>query len=504
MTTFELLAHGLMVALQPMNLLYALIGVTLGTAVGVLPGIGPALTVALLLPVTYKLDPAGSLIMFAGIYYGGMYGGSTTSILLNTPGESSSIVTALEGNKMARAGRGGPALATAAIGSFVAGLLATVGLAFVAPTVVKLALSFGPAEYFALMVLAFMTVSAAFGESTLRGLTSLFIGLLLGLIGIDLQTGQARLAFGIPDLLDGVEVTTLAVALFAIGEALSVAATKGGDSTIQAIKGSVWMTREDWRRSWKPWLRGTAIGFPIGAMPAGGAEIGTFLSYSVEKQLTTKPEEFGNGAIEGVAGPEAANNASAAGTLVPLLTLGLPTTATAAIMLAGFQQFGLQPGPLLFTSNPQLVWGLIASLLVANLMLLVLNLPLIGLWVKLLTIPTPWLYAGILMFATLGTIGANPSTFELGLLLAFGLLGYGLRRFHYPIAPVVVGLILGPLAEQQLRRAVAISQGDPSALFHSWIAVVLWLLAAAAVLVPLYLRWRGKDKILSQLGGDED
>ncbi|MCG7505498.1 tripartite tricarboxylate transporter permease [Mesorhizobium retamae] len=504
MTTFELLAHGLVVALQPMNLLYALIGVTLGTAVGVLPGIGPALTVALLLPVTYKLDPAGSLIMFAGIYYGGMYGGSTTSILLNTPGESSSIVTALEGNKMARAGRGGPALATAAIGSFVAGLLATIGLAFVAPTVVKLALSFGPAEYFALMVLAFMTVSAAFGESTLRGLTSLFIGLLLGLIGIDLQTGQARLAFGIPDLLDGVEVTTLAVALFAIGEALSVAATKGGDSTIQAIKGSVWMTREDWRRSWKPWLRGTAIGFPIGAMPAGGAEIGTFLSYSVEKQLTTKPEEFGNGAIEGVAGPEAANNASAAGTLVPLLTLGLPTTATAAIMLAGFQQFGLQPGPLLFTSNPQLVWGLIASLLVANLMLLVLNLPLIGLWVKLLTIPTPWLYAGILMFATLGTIGANPSTFELGLLLAFGLLGYGLRRFHYPIAPVVVGLILGPLAEQQLRRAVAISQGDPSALFHSWIAVVLWLLAAAAVLVPLYLRWRGKDKILSQLGGDED
>lgn len=504
MTTFELLAHGLVIALQPMNLLYALIGVTLGTAVGVLPGIGPALTVALLLPVTYKLDPAGSLIMFAGIYYGGMYGGSTTSILLNTPGESASIVTALEGNKMAKAGRGGPALATAAIGSFVAGLIATIGLAFIAPAVVKIALSFGPAEYFALMVLAFMTVSAAFGESTLRGLTSLFMGLLLGLIGIDLQTGQARLAFGIPDLLDGVEVTTLAVALFAIGEALSVAAAKGGDSTIQAIKGSVWMTREDWRRSWKPWLRGTAIGFPIGAMPAGGAEIGTFLSYSVEKQLAEKPEEFGNGAIEGVAGPEAANNASAAGTLVPLLTLGLPTTATAAIMLAGFQQFGLQPGPLLFATNPQLVWGLIASLLVANLMLLVLNLPLIGLWVRLLTIPTPWLYAGILVFATLGTIGANPSTFELGMLLAFGLLGYGLRRFHYPIAPVVVGLILGPLAEQQLRRAVAISQGDPSVLFHSWIAVVLWLLAAAAVLVPLYLRWRGNGRVLSQLAANED
>ncbi|GAB1580453.1 tripartite tricarboxylate transporter permease [Phyllobacterium phragmitis] len=505
METFALLAQGFLVALEPMNLLYALLGVTLGTAVGVLPGIGPALTVALLLPVTYKLDPGGSLIMFAGIYYGGMYGGSTTSILLNTPGESASIVTALEGNKMARAGRGGPALATSAIGSFVAGLLATMGLALLAPWVVRFALSFGPAEYFALMVLAFMTVSAAFGDSTLRGLTALFLGLAFGLVGIDLQTGQARLAFGIPDLLDGIEVTTLAVALFAIGETLSVAATQGaGKEEIEPVKGSIWMNREDWARSWKPWLRGTAIGFPIGAMPAGGAEIGTFLSYSVERQLAKKPEEFGNGAIEGVAGPEAANNASAAGTLVPLLTLGLPTTATAAIMLAGFQQFGLQPGPLLFATNAPLVWGLIASLLVANLMLLVLNLPLIGLWVRLLSIPRHWLYAGIVTFATLGTIGANPSTFELGMLLVFGLLGYFLRRFGYPIAPVVVGLILGPMAEQQLRRALSISQGDPTVLVHSPIAVVLLLLAAAAVIVPLVLRSRGKGKLLAQLAGDED
>ncbi|MGB3830408.1 MAG: tripartite tricarboxylate transporter permease [Mesorhizobium sp.] len=505
METFALLAQGFLVALEPTNLLYALIGVTLGTAVGVLPGIGPALTVALLLPVTYKLDPAGSLIMFAGIYYGGMYGGSTTSILLNTPGESASIVTALEGNKMARKGRGGPALATSAIGSFVAGLIATMGLALIAPWIVKFALSFGPAEYFALMVLAFMTVSAAFGDSTLRGLTALFIGLALGLIGIDLQTGQARLAFGIPDLLDGIEVTTLAVALFAIGETLSVAASHAsGEERIEPVKGSVWMNREDWARSWKPWLRGTAIGFPIGAMPAGGAEIGTFLSYSVEKQLAAKPEEFGHGAIEGVAGPEAANNASAAGTLVPLLTLGLPTTATAAIMLAGFQQFGLQPGPLLFANNSSLVWGLIASLLVANFMLLVLNLPLIGLWVRLLSIPRPWLYAGILVFATLGTIGANPSVFELGMLLAFGVLGYVLRLFGYPIAPVVVGLILGPLAEQQLRRALAISQGDPTVLVHSPISIVLLLLAAAAVIVPLVLRARGRGKVLAQLASDED
>ncbi|NTS30839.1 putative tricarboxylic transport membrane protein [Phyllobacterium sp. YR620] len=505
MDSFTLLANGFAVALQPLNLLYALIGVTLGTAVGVLPGIGPALTVALLLPVTYKLDPAGSLIMFAGIYYGGMYGGSTTSILLNTPGESASIVTALEGNKMARAGRGGPALATAAIGSFVAGFIATMALALIAPTIVKFALSFGPAEYFALMILAFMTVSAAFGDSTLRGLTALFLGLAMGLVGIDLQTGQARLAFGIPDLLDGIEVTTLAVALFAIGETLAVAASRTtAEEKIEPVKGSVWMSREDWSRSWKPWLRGTAIGFPIGAMPAGGAEIGTFLSYSVEKQLAKRPEEFGKGAIEGVAGPEAANNASAAGTLVPLLTLGLPTSATAAIMLAGFQQFGLQPGPLLFANNPQIVWGLIASLLVANFMLLVLNLPLVGLWVRLLSIPRHWLYAGILVFATLGTIGANPSTFELGMLLAFGVLGYVLRLFGYPIAPVVVGLILGPMAEQQLRRALAISQGDPTVLVHSPIAVILLLLAVCAVVVPLIMRARGKGKVLSALAANED
>ncbi|MBX4907675.1 MULTISPECIES: tripartite tricarboxylate transporter permease [Rhizobium] len=505
MSTFEFLWQGILVAMQPMNLVYALVGVTLGTAVGVLPGIGPALTVALLLPATYKLDPGGSLIMFAGIYYGGMYGGSTTSILLNTPGESASIVTALEGNKMARAGRGGPALATAAIGSFVAGLIATLGLAFIAPYIVKLALVFGPREYFALMVLAFVTVSSAFGDSALRGLTALFIGFALAMVGIDQQTGQARLSFGIPDLLDGVEVTTLAVAMFAIGETLYIAAQGNrAAEQVEAVKGSLWMNAQDWSRSWKPWLRGTLIGFPIGAMPAGGAEIGTFLSYSTEKRLAKNPEEFGNGAIEGVAGPEAANNASAAGTLVPLLTLGLPTTATAAIMLAGFQQYGLQPGPLLFATNPQLVWGLIASLLIANAMLLVLNLPMIGLWVRLLTIPKPWLYAGILLFATLGTIGANPSVFELGMLLAFGLLGYVMRLFGYPIAPAVVGLILGPLAEQQLRRALAISQGDVTTLVMSPIAAGLLIVAAAAFLIPLILRIRGRGQVLSQLAANED
>jgi putative tricarboxylic transport membrane protein len=495
MDALNSLLHGLAIAAQPMNLLYALIGVLLGTAVGVLPGIGPALTVALLLPMTFKLDPAGSLIMFAGIYYGGMYGGSTTAILINTPGESASLATALEGNKMAKAGRGGPALATAAIGSFVAGTLATAGIVFLAPWLVDVAVRFGPEDYFALMCVAFITVSATFGDSPVRGLTSLFIGLTLGLVGIDRLTGQARLAFGVPELLDGVEVTTLAVGLFAIGEALYVASrrNKAGDK-LEPVRGSLWMTRADWVRSWKPWLRGTLFGFPIGALPAGGAEIPTFLSYSTERRLTKHPEEFGKGAIEGVAGPEAANNASAAGTLVPLLTLGLPTSATAAMMLAGFQQYGLNPGPLLFAERPDLVWGLIASLFIANAMLLVLNLPLVGLWVRLLAIPQPWLYAGILVFATMGTIAAKPSVVELSMLAAFGVLGFLMRRFDYPIAPVVVGLILGPVAEAQLRRALQISLGDPLVLVQSPMSAVLLGIALIALVAPFVLRGMSRFK----------
>jgi putative tricarboxylic transport membrane protein len=495
METFASLAQGLAVAIQPMNLLFALVGVLLGTAVGVLPGIGPALTVALLLPITFKLDPAGSIIMFAGIYYGGMYGGSTTAILINTPGESASLATALEGNRMAKAGRGGPALATAAIGSFVAGTLATLGIAFLAPFLVDIAIAFGPEDYFALMCLAFVTVSATFGASPVRGLTSLFIGLMLGLVGIDLLTGQARLTFGVPELVDGVEITTLAVGLFAVGEALYVASRRHHhEEKLEPVRGSLWMTREDWRRSWKPWLRGFAFGFPIGALPAGGAEIPTFMSYSTEKRLTKHPEEFGHGAIEGVAGPEAANNASAAGTLVPLLTLGLPTSATAAMMLAGFQQYGLNPGPLLFAEKPDLVWGLIASLFIANIMLLVLNLPLVGLWVRLLAIPQPWLYAGILVFAAMGTIAANPSVVELAMLAVFGVLGYLMRRFDYPIAPAVVGLILGPMAESQLRRALQINLGDPWALVQSPIAATLFVITAIALIAPFVMRGLGRFK----------
>ena len=499
MEAFNALLGGLAIAAQPINLLYALVGVLLGTAVGVLPGIGPALTVALLLPITFKLDPAGSLIMFAGIYYGGMYGGSTTSILINTPGESASMVTALEGNKMAKAGRGGPALATAAIGSFVAGTLATLGIVFLAPWLVQVAVNFGPEDYFALMCVAFITVSATFGDSPIRGLTSLFIGLALGLVGIDKLTGQPRLAFGVPDLLDGVEVTTLAVGLFAVGEALFVASRRHlVEEKLEPVRGSLWMTKEDWKRSFWPWIRGTLFGFPIGALPAGGAEIPTFLSYSAEKRLSKHPEEFGHGAIEGVAGPEAANNASAAGTLVPLLTLGLPTSATAAMMLAGFQQYGLNPGPLLFAERPDLVWGLIASLFIANVMLLVLNLPLVGLWVKLLAIPQPWLYAGILVFATMGTIAAKPSVVELSMLAGFGVMGFLMRRFDFPVAPVVVGLILGPVAEAQLRRALQISLGDPMVLLQSPMSATLLGVALLALLAPFAL------KGMSQFKANED
>jgi putative tricarboxylic transport membrane protein len=484
------LMSGFSVALTPQNLMWGFIGVMLGTAVGVLPGVGPALTVALLLPATAQLDPTGALIMFAGIYYGAMFGGSTTSILLNTPGESATIVTALEGNLMAKRGRAGPALATSAIGSFVAGTLAVIALTLLAPLIVDIALKFGPSEYFAVMVLAFTTVSAVLGSSAVRGLASFFFGLFLGLMGIDSQTGQARFTLGIPELLDGIDVVIVAVGLFAVGETLYVATylNRIGD-TLERMKGSLWMSGRDWARSWKPWLRGTALGFPFGAMPAGGAEIPTFLSYAIEKKLTKHPEEFGKGAIEGVAGPEAANNASATGTLVPLLTLGLPTTATAAIILAAFQQYGLQPGPLLFETQPGLVWGLIASMYIGNAILLILNLPLVGLWVKLLSIPRPLLYAGILIFATLGAYGLRNSWFDLALLYIIGLVGFLMRRYDIPVAPVIVGMILGPLAEQQFRRALAISQGDLSIFITSPISATVLLIAALAVIVPPIWRW---------------
>jgi putative tricarboxylic transport membrane protein len=485
MDAWHFLAQGFQVALAPNNLLWALVGAMFGTAVGVLPGIGPAVAIALLLPLTAKLDPSGALIMFAGIYYGAMFGGSTTSILLNTPGESATIVTALEGNQMAKRGRAGAALGTSAIGSFVAGTLATVLLTMLAPQVIDIAIKFGPPEYFALMMLAFTTVSAVLGESTLRGMVALLIGLAIGLVGIENQSGQARYVFGIPQLADGIEVVTIAVGLFAVGETLYVASKLNRvTETMERIRGSVFMTLDDWRRSWKPWLRGTLIGFPFGAMPAGGAEIPTFLSYATEKKLSDNADEFGKGAIEGVAGPEAANNAAATGTMVPLLTLGLPTSATAAILLVAFQQYGLQPGPLLFETNAALVWGLIASFYVGNVMLLVLNLPLIGLWVKLLAIPRPLLYAAILVLATMGVYGMRQSAFDVFLLYVIGCLGFLMRRYSFPTAPVIVGMILGPLAEEQLRRSLAISEGSPQIFFTRPLAASILALTLALLVGP--------------------
>ncbi len=483
------LAQGFAIAATPINLAWSLLGVTLGTVIGILPGIGPALTIALLLPVTYKMDPTAAFIIFGGIYYGAMYGCSTTSILLNTPGETGSIVTTIDGNQMARRGRGAAALATAAIGSFVAGVIGTLLLAALAPQVAKLALLFGPAEYFALMCVAFATVSCMLGSSTRRGLVALFLGLAIGLIGIDQQSGQARHVFGVPELLDGVGVVVVAVGLFAVGEALYHAFRRDlNRQEIVPIRGSLMMTADEWRRSWKPWLRGTAIGFPLGALPAGGTELPTFLSYRIERDLSSHQDEFGRGAIEGVAGPEAANNAAVAGVLVPLLTFGLPTSATAAIMLAAFQQYGINPGPLLFENNAGLVWGLIASLLIGNAMLLVLNLPLVGIWVRLLYIPKPWLYGGIILFAVLGVYGINRSVVDVLILIAVGILGFVLRRLDYPLAPVVVGLILGPMAEVQFRRALQIAQGDAWVFLQKPISAALLALALAALVGPALVR----------------
>jgi putative tricarboxylic transport membrane protein len=499
----QALSAGFANALTMPHLAWALAGVTLGTMVGVLPGIGPALTVALLLPVTFNLEPTSAFIMFGGIYYGAMYGGSTTSILLNTPGETGSIVTAIDGYMMARQGRGAAALTTAAIGSFVAGTLATLALTFFAPPLASFALRFGPAEYFALTVVAFTTVSVLLGASVARGLFSLFLGLALGLIGIDQLTGEARLSFGVTQLLDGIDVVILVIGLFAVGEAIYQAWRHGRDEveavTLHDFTG---MSRDDWKRSWKPWLRGTLIGFPLGVLPCGGSVIPTFLSYMVEKRLSANPERFGHGAIEGVAGPEAANNAAAAGVLVPLLTLGLPSSATAAMMLAAFQQYGLQPGPLLFAARPDLVWTLIASLYIGNAMLLVLNLPLAGVWARVMLVPRRLLFGVILVLASLGAYSLNRSVVDLVLLYVVGGVGCAMRAYDVPLVPAVIGLILGPLSEQQFRRATAISEGDLSVFLTRPISATLLLLAVAVIVAPRLLeRWM-PPRALAESTGD--
>ena len=491
MESLELLWGGLAEAFTPTNLLYAALGVVVGTFIGVLPGIGPAMAVALLLPLTYGLGPVQALIVFAGIYYGAMYGGSTTSILLNTPGESSSVMTAIEGNKMAKAGRAAQALATAAIGSFIAGTIGTLLVVLCAPLLADQAVKIGAPSYFAIMLLSLVLVTSVLGSSKLRGFIALVIGLTIGLVGLDLSTGQARLIFGQLQLADGIDIVVVAVGVFALGEALWVAAHLRRRPLEIIPVGQPFLGREDWRRSWGPWLRGTALGFPFGAVPAGGAETPTFLSYLLERRLSRRREEFGHGAIEGVAGPEAANNASAAGTFVPLLALGLPVTATASIILAAMQSYGIQPGPELLGDQGQLVWTLLASLLIGNALLLIINLPLAPLWARLLRIPRPQLYAGILFFAALGAYAVNQQGFDLMLLVLFGLVGFAIRRFGLPVLPLILGVILGPLLEGKMREALDLSGGAVSGLFNEALAVVIYVIILGVLVAPLAARMGG-------------
>ena len=491
MDMFDALMQGFATAATPINLLWALLGCALGTAVGVLPGIGPAVAVAMLLPITAKVEITASMIFFSGIYYGAMYGGSTTSILLNTPGETASMVTAMEGNKMAKNGRAGAALATAAIGSFVAGTVATVVVTLFAPAVADFAVKLGPPEYFMLMVLAFTTVSAVLGQSSLRGMTALFIGLALGCVGMDQITGSARYTGGKMELMDGVDIVLVAVGLFAVAEVLYAALYEGKVDQSQNKVTRVHMTRRDWKRSVPAWLRGTIIGTPFGCIPAGGTEIPTFLSYATEKKLAKgedKAEFGGKGAIEGVAGPEAANNATVTAALIPLLTLGIPTSNTTAVLLGAFQNYGINPGSQLFSSAGALVWALIASLYIGNLMLLVLNLPMVRMWTWMLRIPRPQLYATMLVLAAAGVYGMRHSTVDLLLLFGFGLLGVVMRRFDFPFTPLVVGLALGPQAEVQLRQALAVGHGSFSIFVTRPGSLALLVIALLLVVMPRLLQ----------------
>jgi len=482
---FDHLLHGFSVAAQPLNLAYVFLGCLLGTVIGVLPGIGPAAAIALLLPITYGIEPTSSLIMLCGIYYGAMYGGSTTSILINTPGESSSVMTALDGYAMARSGRAGAALAISAIASFVAGTISVVLLSLLAVPLAGFALKFGPAEYFTLMLFAMTSVAALTGPSLAKGLLSMFLGLMFATIGIDLQSGQQRFTFDLPELQDGIGFIVVVVGLFAIAEVFSgLEDLLKGRSEIIRMSGSLWLTREEWRRSVMPILRGTGIGFFKGVLPGAGATIATILSYSVERMLSREKAKFGTGMIEGVAGPEAANNASTGGAMVPLLTLGVPGSGSTAVLLAAFIMYGLQPGPLLFEKRPDLVWGLIASMYIGNLVLLVLNLPLVGVFVRLLYIPIGLLLPMVVSISAIGIFAVNGNIFELYLALGFGVIGYVFRKMAIPVAPLVLSLVLGGMMEQSFRQAMTISGADPGVFVRSPICIALLAASALALSIP--------------------
>ena len=485
MDAFGHLLNGFAVAAQPINLAYVFLGCLLGTVIGVLPGIGPAAAIALLLPITYGIEPTSSLIMLCGIYYGAMYGGSTTSILINTPGESSSVMTALDGYAMARNGRAGAALAISAIASFIAGTISVVLLTLLAVPLAGVALKFGPAEYFTLMLFAMTSVAALTGQSLSKGLLSMFIGLMFATIGIDLQSGQQRFTFDLPELQDGIGFIVVVVGLFAIAEVFSgLEDLMRGRSEIIRLSGRLWLTRDEWRRSVMPILRGTGIGFFKGVLPGAGATIATILSYSVERMLSRDKAKFGTGMIEGVAGPEAANNASTGGAMVPLLTLGIPGSGSTAVLLAAFIMYGLQPGPLLFEKRPDLVWGLIASMYIGNLMLLILNLPLVGVFVRLLYIPIGLLLPMVLSISAIGIFAVNGNIFELYLALGFGVIGYVFRKMAIPVAPLVLSLVLGGMMEQSFRQAMTISGADPGVFVRSPICIALLAASALALSIP--------------------
>jgi putative tricarboxylic transport membrane protein len=479
------LAHGFSVALQPYNLLACFAGVFVGTLIGVLPGIGPVTAMALLLPVTLSAPPEAGIIMMAGIYYGSMYGGSTTSILVNIPGEAASVVTCLDGHEMAKQGRAGPALGIAALGSFFAGTVAIVALMLVAPTLARWALKFGPAEYFSLMVLGLTLLSFLTQGSMAKALLMAAVGIVLGLIGTDAITAEERLTFGRLELLDGVGIVPVVMGLFGVAEILSNLERKISREIIKARIGSLWPTREDWQRSVGPMTRGTLLGFFVGTLPGGGAVISSFASYALEKRISKTPERFGKGAIEGVAGPEAANNAAAGGAFIPLLTLGIPPNVILALLLGAFIIHGLQPGPLLMVQKPDVFWGIVASMYIGNVMLLVLNMPLIGMWVQVLKVPYPLLFPLILMFCVVGVFSSNAAVFDVFVMVLFGAIGYLMRKFGYEPAPLVLAFVLGPLLENNLRKALILSRGDFWTFVERPISGTCLALAVLMLLIPL-------------------
>ncbi|MGA8052026.1 MAG: tripartite tricarboxylate transporter permease [Burkholderiales bacterium] len=477
---------GFQVAVSPVNLLYCLIGVLLGTLIGVLPGVGPIATIAMLLPVTFNLNPVAALIMLAGIYYGAQYGGSTTSILVNMPGEASSIVTTLDGHQMARQGRGGLALATAALGSFFAGCVSTLVVATAAPPLAEVALKFGPAEYFSLMVFGLIAATVLAHGSLIKAIAMVILGLLLGLVGTDVNSGVLRFTFDVPELADGIGFVTVAMGMFGIAEIISNLEQRGAREVFVTKVTHLYPTRNDLKRAWKAVLRGTGVGSVLGILPGGGALLASFASYMVEKRSSRHPEEFGKGAIEGVAGPESANNAGAQTSFIPMLTLGIPSNPVMALMIGALMIQGIAPGPQVMTDKPELFWGLIASMWIGNLMLVVLNLPLVGMWVKLLTLPYRFLFPSILVFMCIGVYSLSNNPFDCLIMAVFGLLGYVCAKLECEPAPMILGFILGPMMEENLRRAMLLSRGDATVFFTKPISAG-FMLAAIVLLLMIAL-----------------